>query len=119
MGRVIDLFSCDDNSDFFNKNAVVSGYLVIRGRECFLVGESRYPFPDSRVEIYCPGLEASLDSVVGGWVGGVASYFDEVTIHGVVGPGTTCRDVASISKISKIALIRDEFEYEIIPDVGV
>jgi hypothetical protein len=27
--------------------------------------------------------------------------------------------VASISKISKIALIRDECEYEIIPDVGV
>lgn len=109
------MFSCGDLPKIFGQELVLTGYLVIRSRECFLVNELRYPFPESRVEVYCPGLEDSLDGVAGGWVGGVASYFDRVNIQGVLGASTTAGDLASISQISSLTLVRDGREYRVIP----
>lgn len=115
MDRIIKMFSCGDLPELIGQELVLSGYLVIRGRGCFLVNESRYPFPESRVEVHCPGLEDSLDGVAGGWVGGVASYFDRVNIQGVLEASTTAGDLASISQISSLTLVRDGCEYRAIP----
>lgn len=49
--------------------------------------------------------------LVGGWVGGPASYLDQVEVTGVIQEGTTRRGPASISEIEMITLYRDNDVY--------
>lgn len=99
--------------DFLRLSVNISAVLVIRGGECYLVPSLDSYDAAQRVEIFAPSLEKKLDASVGGWVGGVASYFDKVKIVGILRNGTTRRNLLSISDVSLVVLYRDEEIYEI------
>lgn len=114
MSDVFEKFSCIDFTALYGNIVSLRAFLVVRGRECFLVDSRDHQFSDLRVEVSSPGLERLLDEAVGGWVGGVASYLDEVLISGVVREATTRRDLASIAEVSRLTLFRDELVFEVI-----
>lgn len=115
MKNIDSLLSAFGLSSFSIETKVtVNAILIIRGGECYLVpGNTNYESPD-RMELYCPNLETLLDEAVGGWVGGPASYYDNVVITGVIKKGTTTINPISISQIEQFKIIRDEETYEII-----
>ncbi|MDI7419694.1 hypothetical protein [Cronobacter turicensis] len=101
-------------SSSIETKVIVNAILIIRGSECYLVpGNTNYESPD-RIELYYPNLKTLLDEAVGGWVGGLASYYDNVVITGVLKKGATTLNPLSISKIEKCKIIRDGETYEVI-----
>ncbi|EPN1743677.1 hypothetical protein ACTV2B_004454, partial [Cronobacter turicensis] len=93
-------------SSSIETKVIVNAILIIRGSECYLVpGNTNYESPD-RIELYYPNFETLLDEAVGGWVGGPASYYDNVVITGVLKKGATTLNPLSISKIEKCKIIR-------------
>ncbi|EOI3469337.1 hypothetical protein ACMSWU_002447 [Cronobacter turicensis] len=101
-------------SSSIETKVIVNAILIIRGSECYLVpGNTNYESPD-RIELYYPNLETLLDEAVGGWVGGPASYYDNVVITGVLKKCATTLNPLSISKIEKCKIIRDGETYEVI-----
>ncbi|WP_312319551.1 hypothetical protein [Stenotrophomonas sp.] len=111
--RVSDLV---DSTGMYGKRVLLSGVLIVRGADCYVASEldSRdvQLSTSSRVSVFHPGLEETLDKTVAAWVGGPASYFDAVLIEGVVNAATTRRDLASISQLSRMTVFREEGTYE-------
>jgi hypothetical protein len=103
-----------DPEKLLGQNVVINAVLVLRGGECYLVPSLDSHDAVQRIEIYAPGLERRLESSVGGWVGGPASYFDAVKIAGVLRAGTTRRNPLSISDLCSLVLYRDDETYQII-----
>ncbi|WP_329774324.1 hypothetical protein [Stenotrophomonas maltophilia] len=114
MSDSFEKFSCIDFTALYGSVVSLRAFLVVRGRECFLVDSRDHQFSDLRMDVCSPGLERLLDEAVGGWVGGVSSYFDEILISGVVREATTRRDLASIAEVSRLTLFRDELLFEVI-----
>lgn len=104
---VMGKFSNENRSLQVKLNAI----LVIKSHQAYLTESSEDTPSNQRIEVFCPELESKLDSIVGGWVGGTATYFDTVTIQGEVRKATTRSYALSICNVTEVILTRDDEEY--------
>lgn len=100
----------DEVSKIFGEEISIKSILVIEGGRCYLTAMPENYQNNPKIEVFCPGLEEKLDSLVGGWVGG-ASYCDEAIVVGKLCKPTSRSNFASVYEVKEVSLLRDESTY--------
>ncbi|PPU84024.1 hypothetical protein XsacCFBP4641_05955 [Xanthomonas sacchari] len=96
----------DEVVKIFGEEISINSVLVIEGGRCYLTTTTENYQNNPKIEVFCPGLEEKLDSLVGGWIGG-ASYCDEAIVVGKLFKSTVRSNFASIYEVKEISLLRD------------